>query len=123
MSLENLQQQVAENPNMQVTLLGSDLLGMFAEFRTGLVSELREAMNDAVLNARKEMLSGVHALHHEKTMTVKEVASLLDADISTLHRWNKQGVLTRRRVGGKVLYRVEDVEPILRTRKKNAVCG
>lgn len=123
MSFENLQQQVAENPNMQVTLLGRDLLGLLCELRTGLVSELREAMNDAVLQARKEMLSGVHALHHEKTMTVKEVASLLDVDLSTLHRWNKQGVLTRRRVGGKAFYRVEDVEPILRTRKTNAVCG
>lgn len=123
MSFENLQQQVAENPTMQVTLLGSDLIGMFAEFRTGLVSELREAMNEAVLHARQEMLSGVHALHHEKTMSVKEVVSLLGVDVSTLHRWNKQGILPRQRVGGKVLYRVEDVEPILKTRKSNAVCG
>lgn len=123
MSFENLQQQVAENPNMQVTLLGSDLLGLLYELRTGLVSELRDAMNDAVLQARKEMLSGVHALHHEKTMTVKEVVALLGVDVSTLHRWNKQGILPRQRVGGKVLYRVEDVEPILKTRKSSAVCG
>ena len=123
MSFENLQQQVAENPNMQVTLLGSDLLGLLCELRTGLVSELRDAMNDAVLQARKEMLSGVHALHHEKTMTVKEVVALLGVDVSTLHRWNKQGILPRQRVGGKVLYRVEDVEPILKTRKSSAVCG
>ena len=123
MSFENLQQQVAENPNMQVTLLGSDLLGLLCELRTGLVSELRDAMNDAVLQARKEMLSGVHALHHEKTMSPNEVASLLDVDLSTLYRWNKQGILTRQRVGGKVYYRTEDVERILKVRKPNAVCG
>lgn len=116
MSFENLQQQVTENPNMQVTLLGSDILGMFAEFRTGLVSELREAINDAVLNARKEMLSGVHALHHEKTMTPKEVSDILGVDISTLYRWHKNGILTRQRVGGKVLYRASDVEAIARTK-------
>ena len=123
MSFESLQQQVAENPNMQVTLLGSDLLGLLSEFRTGLVSELRDAMNDAVLQARKEMLSGVHALHHEKTMSPNEVASLLDVDLSTLYRWNKQGILTRQRVGGKVYYRTEDVERILKVRNPNAVCG
>ena len=117
MSFENLQQQVAENPNMQVTLLGSDLLGLLCELRTGLVSELREAMNEAVMSARQEMLSGVHALHHEKTMSAKEVASLLGVDLSTLHRWNKQGILTRHRVGGKVFYRTEDVEQIIKSRK------
>lgn len=116
MSYESLQQQVAENPTMQVTLLGSDLLGMISEMRSCIVSELREAMNEAVLQARKEMLSGVHALHHEKTMSVKEVATLLDKDPSTLYRWHKQGILVRHRIGGSVVYRAEDVERIVKSK-------
>lgn len=117
MRLENLQQQVLENPSMQVTILGSDLLGMISEMRNGLVSELRSAINEAVLQARGDMLSGVRALYQEKVMTVKEVASLLDVDLSTLYRWNKQGVLKRQRIGGKVVYRASEVEEIVKNRK------
>jgi excisionase family DNA binding protein len=50
-------------------------------------------------------------------MTVKEVASLLGVDLSTLYRWDKQGVLKRQRIGGKVVYRASDVEEIVKSRK------
>ena len=119
MSLETLQQAVSENPSMQVTLLGSDLLGMLDTMRNGLVSELRSTMTEVVLEARREMLSGVHALHHEKAMTVDEVAAMLSVDRSTLHRWDKRGYLIANRIGGKVLYNPEDVQRVLNKRKNN----
>ena len=119
MSNETLQQQVAENPTMQVTLLGSDLLGMIDTMRNGLVAELRETMSEVVRDARREMLSGVHALHHEKAMTDDEVAAMLSVDRSTLHRWDKRGYLIANRIGGKVLYNPEDVQRVLNKRKIN----
>ena len=119
MSLETLQQAVSENPSMQVTLLGSDLLGLLDTMRNGLVSELRSTMTEVVLEARREMLSGVHALHHEKAMTVDEVAAMLSVDRSTLHRWDKRGYLIANRIGGKVLYNPEDVQRVLNKRKNN----
>ena len=119
MSLETLQQAVSENPSMQVTLLGSDLLGMLDTMRNGLVAELRETMSEVVRDARREMLSGVHALHHEKAMTVDEVAAMLSVDRSTLHRWDKRGYLIANRIGGKVLYNPEDVQRVLNKRKNN----
>lgn len=119
MSLEALKQAVSENPNMQVTLLGSDLVGMIDTMRNGLVAELRETMSEVVLEARREMLSGVHALHHEKAMTVDEVAAMLSVDRSTLHRWDKRGYLIANRIGGKVLYNPEDVQRVLNKRKNN----
>lgn len=119
MSLEALKQAVSENPNMQVTLLGSDLVGMIDTMRNGLVAELRETMSEVVRDARREMMSGVHALHHEKAMTVDEVAAMLSVDRSTLHRWDKRGYLIANRIGGKVLYNPEDVQRVLNKRKIN----
>ena len=119
MSLEALKQAVSENPNMQVTLLGSDLVGMIDTMRNGLVAELRETMSEVVRDARREMLSGVHALHHEKTMTVNEVCTMLSVDRSTLYRWDKCGFLVANKIGGKVLYNTEDVQRVLNKRKNN----
>lgn len=117
MSYETLQQQVAENPSMQVTLLGSDLLGMLDTMREGLVADLRETMSEVVMEARREMMSGVHALHHEKAMTANEVCTMLSVDRSTLYRWDKSGFLVANKIGGKLLYDTEDVRKVLNKRK------
>lgn len=118
MSLDALQQAVSENPSMQVTLRGSDLLGMIDTMRNGLVEELRSTMTEVVMEARREMLSGLHALHHEKTMTVNEVCTMLSVDRSTLYRWDKCGFLVSNKIGGKVLYNPKDVLEVLNKRKQ-----
>lgn len=118
MSLDALQQAVSENPSMQVTLRGSDLLGMIDTMRNGLVEELRSTMTEVVMEARREMMSGVHALHHEKTMTVNEVCTMLSVDRSTLRRWDKCGFLVSNKIGGKVLYNPKDVLEVLNKRKQ-----
>ena len=118
MSLDALQQAVSENPSMQVTLRGSDLLGMIDTMRNGLVEELRSTMTEVVMEARREMMSGVHALHHEKTMTVNEVCTMLSVDRSTLRRWDKNGFLVANKIGGKVLYNPKDVVEVLNKRKQ-----
>lgn len=117
MSLETLKQAVSENPNMQVTLLGSDLVGMIDTMRNGLVAELRETMSEVVMEARREMMSGVHALHHEKAMTANEVCAMLSVDRSTLYRWDRSGFLVANKIGGKLLYNTEDVRKVLNKRK------
>lgn len=118
MSYETLQQQVAENPTMQVTLLGSDLLGMIDTMRNGLMSELRTTMREVVMDARREMMSGVHALNTNKSMTREEVCTMLNVSAPTLHRWNKQGFLKAHRIGGKVLYDPKEVQRVYN--EKNA---
>ena len=120
-NLEFLQKQVAENPNMQVTLQGSDLLGFLAQMRSDLVSEMRDAMTDAVMAVRRDLMSGLTALNQNRTLTVKEVSQMLHTDLSTLYRWDKSGILTRQRIGGKVFYRAEDVERFIRDQKGGVV--
>lgn len=119
MSYETLQQQVAENPTMQVTLLGSDLLGMIDTMRNGLVSELRSTMTEVVMEARREMLSGVHALNANKAMTREEVCTMLGVSNATLHRWHKSGILVAKRIGGKVVYDPKEVQRMYQKRQAN----
>lgn len=116
MSYETLQQQVAENPAMQVTLLGSDLLGMLETMRNGLVAELRSTMTEVVHEARREMMSGVHALNTHRPMTRKEVCDMLKVTLPTLHRWDKQGFLVANKIGGKVVYNPKDVQNVMNKR-------
>ena len=49
----------------------------------------------------------------DEFMTRKEVCQLLKISLSTIIRWEKQGILKAYRPGGKkVLYRREDIEKI-----------
>lgn len=66
---------------------------------------------------RADMMSAFRALHQEKMLSREEVAQILGVDLSTLHRWNKNGVLKATRVGGKVLYSTQTVQQMLNHKK------
>jgi hypothetical protein len=40
----------------------------------------------------------------------KEIAEMLDVNISTIHNWTVKGVLTALQIGGRIYYRKADVE-------------
>jgi hypothetical protein len=48
----------------------------------------------------------------------KEVAEMLDVNISTVHNWTVKGVLTALQIGGRVYYRIKDVEAAMIELKK-----
>ena len=43
-------------------------------------------------------------------LTRKEVSKMLKVDLSTIHNWTKQNILTSYGIGGRVYYKLEDVE-------------
>lgn len=43
----------------------------------------------------------------------KKAAELLDVNLSTLHNWNKKGILKPLQLGGRVYYRLEDINNAL----------
>jgi DNA-binding transcriptional regulator YiaG len=45
-----------------------------------------------------------------KYLTRKETAELLKVDISTLHNWNKQGILKPKQIGRRIFYALADIE-------------
>ena len=75
--------------------------------------ELIEAVNYCVLSARKELEQQITDANTETYPSRQKVAEILDVDLSTLHRWSKQGYLVPVEVGGKRRYRMSDVKRIL----------
>jgi hypothetical protein len=52
----------------------------------------------------------------EQYLTRKQTANMLDVDLSTLWRWDKESYLLTVAIGGKRRYKLSDVERILRGR-------
>ncbi len=64
------------------------------------------------------LLSGARAIYEkaeepEQYLTTKKVCELLQITHSTAWRWNKENYLNVVRIGGKVRYKLSDVERIL----------
>lgn len=64
----------------------------------GLKKELKTLKEELNLNKSKELL------------TRNEVSKLLKIDLSTLHNWTKKGKLKSYGIGGRVYYKLEDIE-------------
>ena len=75
--------------------------------------ELIEAVRYCVLSTRKELEQQITDANTETYPSRQKVAEILDVDLSTLHRWSKQGYLVPIEVGGKRRYRMSDVKKIL----------
>lgn len=50
---------------------------------------------------------------HSEMITADKAAEILFVTRNTLYRWHKKGILIPVKVGGKVLYRFEDVRNFL----------
>lgn len=98
MGYDELLRQAQEHPNTPIQISLADLL------------ECNKQMFEMM---RADMMSAYRSLHQKKMMTREEVSKILNKDLSTLHRWNKKGILKATRVGGSVLYNSEDVKQIL----------
>ena len=75
--------------------------------------ELLEMVNYCVLTTRKELEQQITDANTETYPSRQKVAEILDVNLSTLHRWQKQGYLIPVEVGGKRRYRMSDVKKIL----------
>ena len=50
----------------------------------------------------------------ETYLTRQQAAKMLDVDVSTLFRWNRDNYLCACKVGNKVLYKKSDIEKLLK---------
>jgi hypothetical protein len=48
----------------------------------------------------------------------KEVAEMLDVNISTIHNWTVKGILTALQIGGRIYYKKADIEAAMIKLKK-----
>jgi DNA-binding transcriptional MerR regulator len=83
--------------------------------------ELIEAVEYCIQKTRKELEQQITDAAAETYPSRHKVSELLDVDLSTLHRWNKNGYLVSIEVGGKRRYRMSDVKRILNAKKKQKI--
>lgn len=78
--------------------------------------ELRELISAAIEEKLRTIPTPQPS--EERLLTREQAAEFLQVDLSTLHRWAQKGILSPRRIGGKVRYYYSDIQKILEGQEK-----
>jgi excisionase family DNA binding protein len=93
--------------NQLVVMSRSDLDTMVNEMAQKIVATQTK-------NAQSDCEAWMDVPEEERFLTRKETARLLHVNYTTLWRWNKQGYLRSRKIGGRhVMYKYSDVMALL----------
>jgi len=76
-------------------------------------NDLKEFGRSMLKEAKAEFEAAILAENAERYLSPAETAKMLDVDLSTLWRWDKQEYLAPIRIGGKPRYRLTDIKKIL----------
>lgn len=77
-------------------------------------AELKTVLGEWFAQITETFLQQLEAQHkEEKYLTAEETAQMLGVDKSTLWRWSKCGYLPKCTWGGKVRYRLSDIEDLM----------
>jgi len=74
------------------------------------ITDLKCLISDVM----KQELSSVPKSSPDRLVSPKETSEMLGIDLSTLYRWDKLGYLTKIKIGGKVRYRLSDIQKLLK---------
>lgn len=91
----SIQDIIKSGANVSITVNAFDL----REFFLSLVSE---------------QIDKVDSKPSEIYITAEEVSKKLSVDKSTLWRWDKSGYLPKIKMGGKIRYRLSDIEKLMK---------
>ncbi|MCT4118349.1 helix-turn-helix domain-containing protein [Elizabethkingia anophelis] len=84
----------------------------FIQFSQITVEELGQFIEEKIASAIKKHT--ITSKSEERPLyTRKETADLLDVSLTTLHNWNKAGILNAKKMGSRVYYSKEDVMALL----------
>jgi excisionase family DNA binding protein len=72
--------------------------------------DLKNAIIQEVKNELDALKLHLQPQQQTKYLTRLEVCKLINVTLVTLHTWNKNGKLKAYGIGGRVLYRKEDIE-------------
>ena len=97
------------------SILGNQLVVMSRSDLDTMVNEMAQSIVAAqTKNMQEDNEAGMNATERKRFITRKETARLLHVNYTTLWRWNKQGYLRSRKVGGRhVMYKYSDVMALL----------
>ena len=97
------------------SILGNQLVVMSRDDLDSLVNEMAQNIIAVqAKNIQNNSEAGMDAPEGKRFITRKETARLLHVNYTTLWRWNKQGYLRSRKIGGRhVMYKYSDVMALL----------
>lgn len=95
----NIQELIQTTPNVSITIGANDLMG---------------CLRLAIKEAKEEWEAAIAMKKSEAYVSPTEASKLLHVDKSTLWRYGKNGYLVPVEVGGKRLYKMSDIDKILR---------
>jgi excisionase family DNA binding protein len=82
------------------------------------INDLRQWHNEVISSTKKELEEIVLNDKMETYPTPKQVAEILQCDLTTLWRWAQKGYLKPIEVGGKRRYKMSEVKAILNGDRK-----
>ncbi|MDV4068936.1 helix-turn-helix domain-containing protein [Elizabethkingia anophelis] len=86
----------------------------FIQFSQITIEELGDFIEEKIASAIKK--STIISKSEEKPLyTRQETAELLDVSLTTLHNWNKAGILNAKKMGSRVYYSKEEVMALLKS--------
>ena len=96
-------------------ILGNQLVVMSREDLNALVNEMAQNIVAAqTKNAQNDLETWMNVPEGERFITREEAAHILHVNFTTLWRWDKQGHLHSRKIGGRrVMYKYSDVLALL----------
>lgn len=87
------------------------------QVNTSAITQLHNLAANQILIPLEELLKQVEYLKNQlqpknptDLLTRKQVAKMLDVNLSTIHNWTKKGVLTSYGIEGRVYYKRSEVE-------------
>ena len=75
--------------------------------------QLIEAIDYCVRSTRKELEQQIADANAETYPSRQKASEILGVNLSTMHRWAKQGYLVPIEVGGKRRYKMSDIKKIM----------
>lgn len=94
----NISELVRNGANVTLAVSISDL----HEWSKGLIAETKRELEQSVVDEKSETY-----------LTAKQTSEKLDVDLTTLWRWEKQGILLPVRAGKKRRYKMSDIKSML----------
>ena len=89
-----------------IQFLGTSPADLITELKNSLIPELREQLS-----------KDFQPKQPTEYLTRKEVCDLLSIDLSSLHRWRKEGTLTAYGIGNRVYFKRSEIDEVINSNR------
>lgn len=96
--------------NINLVEIAKEHPGMIVSISVG---DLMRANQELIDNTKRDMEKQLDEANHETYLNVAKVTEMLGVDRSTLWRWAQSQYLVPIKIGGKIRYKMSDINKII----------